>query len=204
MGIFDIFKSKEKNEVSKKADIFSIPCDYDGYDISFEENYTNVELYKDINDIVTNGKIDINNIEEYEKLNVNSTEDVFLRFYDSWLEELRIKNYVVHLDNSMNIAEFANKINTLLKNINSTKLLDVELITTLYKNQIVNYSFNDQDINDDFNYDILESNVVATELRKIGYELICFFVGYDNNDKTIIKITDIDRMKEIESKINNN
>ena len=47
-----------------------------------------------------------------------------------------------------------------------------------------------------FNYDILEANIVASELRKIGYELICFFVGYDNNDITIIKITDIDRMKE--------
>jgi hypothetical protein len=50
----------------------------------------------------------------------------------------------------------------------------------------------------------LEANIVANELRKIGYELICFFIGFDNNDKTIIKMTDIDKMKEIESKINNN
>ena len=204
MGIFDIFKSKTNNYVSSKADIFTIPCDYDGYDITFEEGYTNVELYKDICDIVTNGKFDINTIEEYKLLNSDSTEDDFISFYDSWLEELRNKNYIVHLDNSTNITEFTNKINDLLLNIDSSNTLNVELITNLYNDQIFNYSFNNQDINASFNYDILEANIVASELRKIGYELICFFNGYDNNDKAVIKITDIDRMKEIESKINNN
>ena len=92
----------------------------------------------------------------------------------------------------------------MLKNVDSSDTLDVNLITELYKKQLANYSFNNQEVSDNFNYDILEANIVANELRKIGYELICFFIGYDNNDKTIIKMTDIDRMKEIESKINNN
>lgn len=197
MGLFNFSKSK-------KVDILSIPCDYDGYDISFEENFTNVELYKDLNNIVTVGKVDIDSIEEYKQLNTNSSVDEFLNFYDSWLDILRNENYIIHLDNSMNITEFVNKINILLKNVDSNDTLDVNLITELYKKQLANYSFNNQKINDDFNYDILEANIVANELRKIGYELICFFIGYDNNDKTIIKMTDIDRMKEIESKINNN
>lgn len=204
MGIFNNFKSKEKNENSKKVDILTIPCAYDGYDISFEENFTNVELYKDINNIVTVGKVDISTIEEYKKLNKNSSRDEFLNFYDSWLDILRKENYIIHLDNSMNITEFVNKINILLKNVDSNDTLDVNLITELYKKQLANYSFSNQKINDNFNYDILEANIVAGELRKIGYELICFFIGFDNNDKTIIKMTDIDRMKEIESKINNN
>ena len=199
MGIFNVFKSKRK-----KIDINTIPCDYDGYDISFEKNFTNVELYKDLNNIVTVGKVDIDSIEEYKQLNTNSSVDEFLNFYDSWLDILRNENYIIHLDNSMNITEFVNKINILLKNVDSNDTLDVNLITELYKKQLANYSFNNQKINDDFNYDILEANIVAGELRKIGYELICFFIGYDNNDKTIIKMTDIDRMKEIESKINNN
>ena len=204
MGIFNIFKSKDRNENSKKVDILTIPYDYDGYDISFEENFTNVELYKDINNIVTVGKVDINSIEEYKRLNTNSSVDEFLNFYDLWLDILKKENYIIHLDNSMNITEFVNKINILLKNVDSSDTLDVNLITELYKKQLANYTFNNQEISDDFNYDILEANIVANELRKIGYELICFFIGYDNNDKTIIKITDIDRMKEIESKINNN
>ena len=204
MGIFNIFKSKDKNEDSKKVDILTIQCDYDGYDISFEENFTNVELYKDINNIVTVGKVDINSIEEYKRLNTNSSVDEFLNFYDLWLDILKKENYIIHLDNSMNITKFVNKINILLKNVDSSDTLDVNLITELYKKQLANYTFNNQEISDDFNYDILEANIVANELRKNGYELICFFIGYDNNDKTIIKITDIDRMKEIESKINNN
>lgn len=202
MGLFNIFKSKVK--APTKEDIFSIPCDYNGYDISFEENYTNVELYKEINDLVTNGKIDINNIEGYKELNTNSTKYDFLDFYDAWLEELLNNNYVVHLNGSMNITEFANRINMILTNNNSNDLLDVELITNLYQSQVVNYSFNKQDIDSTFNYDILEANIVVGELRKIGYELICFYIGYDNDDKTIIKITDIDKMKKIESKINHN
>lgn len=204
MGIFNFFKSKGRNENSKKLDILTIPCDYDGYDISFEENFTNVELYKDINNIVTVGRVDIDSIEEYKRLNTNSSIDEFLNFYDSWLDMLRKENYIIHLDNSMNITEFVNKINILLKNVDSSDTLDVNLITELYKKQLANYSFNNQEVSDNFNYDILEANIVANELRKIGYELICFFIGYDNNDKTIIKMTDIDRMKEIESKINNN
>ncbi len=204
MRIFNNFKSKEKNENSNKDDILTIPCDYDGYDISFEENFTNVELYKDINNIVTVGKVDISTIEEYKQLNTNSSADEFLNFYDSWLNILRKENYIIHLDNSMNITEFVNKINILLKNVDSSDTLDVNLISELYKRELANYTFNNQEVSDNFNYDILEANIVAGELRKIGYELICFYIGFDNNDKTIIKMTDIDKMKEIESKINNN
>jgi hypothetical protein len=204
MRIFNNFKSKEKNENSNKDDILTIPCDYDGYDISFEENFTNVELYKDINNIVTVGKVDINSIEEYKRLNTNSSVDEFLNFYDLWLDILKKENYIIHLDNSMNITEFVNKINILLKNVDSSDTLDVNLISELYKRELANYTFNNQEVSDNFNYDILEANIVAGELRKIGYELICFYIGFDNNDKTIIKMTDIDKMKEIESKINNN
>lgn len=57
------------------------------------------------------------------------------------------------------------------------------------------------DIEEDFNYDVLEANIVAQELRTIGYELINFFIGFDNNDKTIIKIDDIEKLKKIEKKI---
>ena len=125
MGIFNIFKTKEKSENSKKVDILTIPCDYDGYDISYEENFTDVELYKDINNIVTVGKVDISTIEEYKKLNKNSSRDEFLNFYDSWLDILRKENYIIHLDNSMNITEFVNKINILLKKVYSCDIINM-------------------------------------------------------------------------------
>lgn len=39
---------------------------------------------------------------------------------------------------------------------------------------------------------------MAVELRKLGYELICFFSDFDNNDKTIIPIDKIDEFKRLE------
>jgi hypothetical protein len=197
MGLFSMFK-KESN---KKPDISEIAYDYDGYDIAFESGKTDPKLYEQINNIVTNNNFDINNISEYKNLNINSDNDTFLTFYDSWLEELRNNNYVIYLDNSLNITDFTNKINLLLEKINSDKKIDVNLIVDKYKEELNKYSFMDNDIEDNFNYDVLEANIVVQELRKIGYELINFFIGYDNNDKTIIKIEDIEKLKEIETKI---
>lgn len=197
MGLF----SKFKKESNKKPDISEIVYDYDGYDIAFESGKTDPKLYEQINNIVTNNNFDINNISEYKNLNINSDNDTFLTFYDSWLEELRNNNYVIYLDNSLNITDFTNKINLLLEKINSDKKIDVNLIVDKYKEELNKYSFMDNDIEDNFNYDVLEANIVAQELRKIGYELINFFIGYDNNDKTIIKIEDIEKLKEIETKI---
>jgi hypothetical protein len=197
MGLFDMFK---KNNI-KKPDISEIAYDYDGYDIAFESGKTEPKLYSEINNIVTNNNFDINNISEYKNLNINSDNDTFLTFYDSWLKELRKNNFVIYLDNCLNITDFANKINLLLEKINSDKKIDVNLIADKYKEELNKYSFMDNDIEDNFNYDVLEANIVAQELRKIGYELINFFIGFDNNDKTIIKIEDIDKLKEIETKI---
>ena len=197
MGLFDMFK---KND-NKKTDISEIAYDYDGYDIAFESGKTDPKLYEQINNIVTNNNFDINNISEYKNLNINSDNDIFLSFYDSWLEELRSNNYVVYLDNSLNITDFANKINLLLEKVNSNNKIDVNLITTKYKEELKKYSFMGNDIEENFNYDVLEANIVTQELRKIGYELINFFIGFDNNDKTIIKIEDIEILKEIEKRI---
>ena len=196
MGLFSIFKKK-----NKKPDISEIAYDYDGYDIAFESGKTEPELYLQINNIVTNNNFNINNITEYRNLNINSDNDTFLEFYDSWLGELRENNYVIYLDNTLNIKDFANKINLLLEKINSDKRIDINLIVDKYKEEICKYSFMDKDIEDSFNYDVLEANIVAQELRKIGYELINFFIGYDNNDKTIIRIENIEKLKEIETKI---
>lgn len=52
-----------------------------------------------------------------------------------------------------------------------------------------------------FIYDVLEANIVAGELRKIGYELISFFNEYDNCNMAIIPIGKIGMMKEIENKL---
>ena len=49
--------------------------------------------------------------------------------------------------------------------------------------------------------EILEANIIADELRKIGYELITFFNGFDNYDQTVVPISTIESLKSIESEI---
>ena len=199
MGLFN-FKNKNKNT---KPDIYTIAYDYYGYDIRFVSGSTDPQLYKQINDIITKETFDINSIAEFKILNKDSDEDTFWAFYDSWLEKLRENDYVIHLNNEIGIIEFTNKINKLLKIINETKKLDVNFIANRYKEEINKYSYYNQDIDENFNYDILEANIIAAELRNMGYELINFFNGFDNDDKTIISIDDIKTMKEIEEKLAN-
>ena len=62
------------------------------------------------------------------------------------------------------------------------------------------YSLDNKEIIDEINYDILQANVMAEELRRIGYELICFFNVVDNDDKTIIPIDKINDFKELKKK----
>ena len=54
MGLFDKF-SKDKS-AQGLPDILSIPCDYNGYDLIFEEGMTNPVVYSDITALVTNNK----------------------------------------------------------------------------------------------------------------------------------------------------
>lgn len=61
------------------------------------------------------------------------------------------------------------------------------------------YCLNGKEIHEEINYDILQSNVIARELRLIGYELISLFNGFDNYDKAVIPIIKIDDLKGIES-----
>lgn len=200
MGLFDTFK--RKNKILKK-ELLDLPCDYDGYDVVFKNGITNPELYSKFNNIITNNKLSINNMTEYQTFLTSTDNDSFNIFYDAWIKKLLDNKFVILLDKNVNITNFANGINDILKAQNENIKIDVKAITDKYNNELKNYTYNGNKIVDVFNYDILEANIVANELRKLGYELICLFNGYDNNIKTIIKIEDIDKLKNIEQKINN-
>ena len=68
-------------------------------------------------------------------------------------------------------------------------------------NELKKYTFQGNEIESDFKYEILEANIIADELRKIGYELITFFNGFDNYDQTVVPISTIESLKSIESEI---
>ena len=69
-------------------DILSVPYDYSGYDLVFEERTTDPGVYAEINALVTNGGLDISEVDGYEDLSNDSSEDEFWEFYDNWIEAL--------------------------------------------------------------------------------------------------------------------
>ena len=199
MGLFDKFRNKKKHII--KMDIFDIPYDYDGYDLVFESGITEPNLYERFNQIVTNGKYDITSMSEYKELSISSDLDKFYKFYDCWLNNLRDNKYVYHLDNSVGIEQFFNGIYEILKKNGSNEKLDNKAIIQRYMNELKKYTYQGNEIESDFKYEILEANIIADELRKIGYELITFFNGFDNYDQTVVPISTIESLKSIESEI---
>lgn len=195
------FISLIKSKKQTKPDLFSIPCEYDGYDMVFEEGTTDVKLYEAFNEVITDRRYDINALPEYHALLEHRDEEHFDTFYDCWIRELEKNNFAFSLDNSVGIDSFAKGINRILQSIGSRKRLDEELITSEYRHELMNYSLSGKEIASEINYDILEANIVAKELGKIGYELICLFNGFDNNIKAIISLDKIVELKGIEAKI---
>lgn len=196
--MFNIFK--KKNKITKK-ELFSIPCDYDGYDLVFEEGVTDSKLYGEFNDIITDGKLSINKIKEYEEFMKNMNEDTFYTFYDSWINKLKSSGYVATLNADVDIKSFVIAINKMLELKGESVRLNVDEIVEKYITSLKEYVIYGKEISDNFNYDILEANIVALQLRDYGYELICLFNGFDNNIKTIVKTDDISKLKSVEERI---
>lgn len=138
------------------------------------------------------------NIKELKK---ESDEDLFNTFYDAWINKLMENHFVILLDSNVDIEKIVTGINEILVARGENTKLEVNEIVEKYNSELKRYLFNGNIITDKLNYDILEANIVAGELRKYGYELICLFNGYDNNIKTIIRIADIDKLKKIEEEI---
>ena len=170
--------------------------DFKVKNMRLSERYTNPEELKG-----TNGKYDITSMSEYKELSISSDLDKFYKFYDCWLNNLRDNKYVYHLDNSVGIEQFVNGINEILKKNGSNEKLDNKAIIQRYMNELKKYTFQGNEIESDFKYEILEANIIADELRKIGYELITFFNGFDNYDQTVVPISTIESLKSIESEI---
>lgn len=189
------------NKKEIKNDIFSIPCDYDGYDLVFLSGITNPKLFKEFNAIITNNKLDISQLNEYKKLQIDSDKELFMDFYSCWINKLKKGKYISHLDKYNGIENFAKEINQILSNFDSSKTIDVDNIVKKYKEELMKYTLDGEPININFNYDILEANIVADELRKIGYELIKLFNGYDNDDTAIVPLNRVEELKLIERKI---
>ena len=199
MGLFTkLFNKADKTEAK---DILSIPCNYDGVDLVFEEGTTEPSVYSDINNLVTNGCVNIAEAEGYSALTKDSSNEEFYDFYDNWIELLTEKGFVADLTMSVDFTAFVNDINQILGNINAPQLLNAEETVRAYREEVVKYSFQGKPVDMSFQYDVLEANIVNSELEKIGYELIAFFNGVDNDAKTVIPSDKISLLKALEERI---
>lgn len=176
--------------------LLQIPYDYDGYDVVYEENSTDPEIYAEINEIITNGKADMANIGSYANLSEKSDLDEFYNFYDEWTEFLRDKGFLFYLDNNISVGEFADGINRMLKAKGYDLSIDKTAVTEKYKNKLAEIG-----INEIINYDILIANTLAAELRKSDMDLIDLFNGFDNCDFTVIPVSLTETMKSLEERI---
>ena len=198
MGLFDN-SSKNKNAPAKNIE--SIPYDYYGYDMVFEEGTTDPSAYAGINALITNSKMDMACVEGYDLLTEDSTEDDFWEFYGAWIDELEQNGFIVEFTIAEDINTFAADINKILRSIGASQLLNEEEVINSYRTEVVKYSFMGEPVNADFKYDILEANIVAAELRKIGYELIALFNGMDNDMKAVVPLDKVSALQELEGRI---
>lgn len=211
MGLFNLFhKEKTNNEKDgihgnnaeiEKKDLLSIPCDYDGYEL-FDTEYMDLKLFSEINAIITNGRFDLDALQEYGAALENKGDDLFGELCEAWLDRMHEEDFLVYLDEMISMKDFVERVNSTLNRIGAEVSLDVTGLTEEYRNELEEYSLKGKKISSEINYDVLQSNLAAKELRKYGYELICLFDGFDNNDKAIIPVDKIEAMKAIEEKIN--
>lgn len=197
MGLLNkLKKGNSPKEENKFETLFSIACDYDGYDMVFLENSTEPELYAQINDMLTNSKVCMGNIEAYKDLTKGSSIDEFYAFYDEWVEYLRNCGFVFRLNHDVSIDYFVDGINTMLKVNGYNFLLDKNRIIDIYRKELEILGIDSM-----VKYDVLIANTVTAELRKINLELINLFNGFDNCDFAIIPVCKIDKLKKLEEKI---
>lgn len=211
MGLINLFhKEKTNNEKDgingnnaeiEKKDLLSIPCDYDGYEL-FDTEYMDLKLFSEINAIITNGRFDLDALQEYGAALENKGDDLLGELCEAWLDRMHEEDFLVYLDEMISMKDFVERVNSTLNRIGAEVSLDVTGLTEEYRNELEEYSLKGKKISSEINYDVLQSNLAAKELRKYGYELICLFDGFDNNDKAIIPVDKIEAMKAIEEKIN--
>ncbi len=171
-----------------------IPCDYDGYDLVFQEKKTEPELYQNISRMISNGIYDISGLESYRRLCMEPDEDRFYEFYDEWMEDLKEEGLAVHLEMGTPVEEFARSIAGILRHFR--RELDIDGVAAEYRRRLKELG-----IEADVYYDILEANVVAGKIRNLGLELIALFDGNSNDDFCVIPVSQITEMKEMERRI---
>lgn len=194
--MFNIFKKKDKRLSSNDTWqlLMEIPCDYNGYDIVFKTGKTDPIIYDKISKIISNNKYSLSELEFFKKMNINSSIDDFLGFYNTWIKDLQNKHFIAHLSSDTTIEIFANSIINILKNYN-VNIKKEEIITNYEK------FLESKKIDSKVNYGILLANIVEDLVRQYDLELINFFDGYSNEEFCVIPISKINEMERLEKLI---
>ena len=93
-----------KKEIDPFFKLFEIPCDYDGYDLVFEQGKTSPDIYYSINEIITNGKYEIKT-DKIKKELVDKLYGNTLKTSISRLEQYKSCPFSYYLKYGLNLQE---------------------------------------------------------------------------------------------------
>lgn len=176
--------------------LYNIVTDFDGYDMVFVQGKTNPEIYNNISLMLSNSKYNIKSLNQFNNLTIDSSTEEFYEFFDSWVEDLKNNKFLVHLDNDTTMQDFSNAIVKLVIQNGYQSDISADSLTKKYTDYL-----NKIGLDSTIKFDILEANIVASELRKYGLELISLFDGFDNTLFAVIPSSSIERLKDLERSI---
>ena len=166
----EYYSKEDLEDLDNKSELYAINYSYDRVILSKNINENDSNLLKRISSLISKEKLDVGNREEYKKLAddiVNNHNGIELSLNDS-------------------IEEIANKVNLILDKLNSDEKLDIKKIVDKYNLELENKYINGFEVEKDFYYEVLETNIIADELKKLGYDLIGLSYNFEEDVLIIV------------------
>ena len=164
-GRKEYYSKEDLENLDNKNELYAINYSYDRVVLSKHISENNSNILKRISSDISSDKLNIESESEYKKLT----------------EELVNKNngIVVSLEDS--IENIVNKVNIALEKLNSSVKLDAKNIVDKYNLELENKYINGFEVEKDFYYEVLETNIIADELKKLGYDLIGLSYNFEED-----------------------
>lgn len=156
-----------RNETDDFSALFSLPRDYAVFLFADGANQADPGLYLQLTDILTGGRLNLQDTPFFEKLQKGGRPKKAALCYDEWIRLLRAGHYLCYLDCSVSLKAFVDGLNTLLHNAGGGAVIDAEKAQALYRQTLTAYGAPSE-----INVDVLAANTAAALLRENGLELV--------------------------------
>ncbi len=164
-GRKNYYSKDDLEDLDNKSELYRINYSYNRLILSKHTSENDSSVLERISSVISPDKLNAENELEYKKL----TEDL-------------VNNYngiVVSVSDS--IEDIVNKVNIALEKLNSSVELDAKSIANKYNLELENKYINGFEIEKPCYYEVLETNIIADELKKLGYDLIGLSYNFEND-----------------------